>query len=126
MEKQTIAAAAATPAIGPYSPALAVGDFLFLSGQIALDHEGKIAGIIAPDQARTALQNMQAQLAEAGLGMDAVVKTTIFLTNMDDFAAVNDVYATFFSPPYPARSTVEVCRLPKDVKVEIEAIALRG
>jgi 2-iminobutanoate/2-iminopropanoate deaminase len=126
MDKQTIASAAATPAIGPYSPALAVGDFLFLSGQIALDPEGRIAGIIAPDQARTALENMKAQLAEAGLGMDAVVKTTIFLTNMDDFAAVNEVYAGFFSPPYPARSTVEVSRLPKDVKVEIEAIALRG
>jgi 2-iminobutanoate/2-iminopropanoate deaminase len=126
MDKQTIASAAATPAIGPYSPALAVGDFLFLSGQIALDPEGRIAGVIAPDQARTALENMKAQLAEAGLGMDAVVKTTIFLTNMDDFAAVNEVYAGFFSPPYPARSTVEVSRLPKDVKVEIEAIALRG
>ena len=126
MDKQTIASAAATPAIGPYSPALAVGDFVFLSGQIPLDHEGKIAGIIAPDQARKALENMKAQLTEAGLSMDAVVKTTIFLTNMDDFAAVNEVYAEFFSPPYPARSTVEVARLPKDVKVEIEAIALRG
>jgi 2-iminobutanoate/2-iminopropanoate deaminase len=126
MDKQTIAAAAATPAIGPYSPALAVGDFVFLSGQIALDHEGKIAGIIAPDQARKALENMRTQLAEAGLSMDAVVKTTIFLTNMEDFGAVNEVYAEFFAPPYPARSTVEVSRLPKDVKVEIEAIALRG
>jgi 2-iminobutanoate/2-iminopropanoate deaminase len=126
MDKQTIASAAATPAIGPYSPALAVGDFVFLSGQIALDHEGKIAGIIAPDQARKALENMRAQLTEAGLSMDAVVKTTIFLTNMEDFGAVNEVYAEFFAPPYPARSTVEVSRLPKDVKVEIEAIALRG
>ncbi len=126
MDKQTIASAAATPAIGPYSPALGVGDFVFLSGQIPLDHEGKIAGIIAPDQARKALENMKAQLSEAGLSMDAVVKTTIFLTNMDDFAAVNEVYAEFFTPPYPARSTVEVSRLPKDVKVEIEAIALRG
>jgi 2-iminobutanoate/2-iminopropanoate deaminase len=126
MDKQTIAAATATPAIGPYSPALAVGDFVFLSGQIALDHEGKIAAIVAADQARKALENMTAQLAEAGLGMDAVVKTTIFLINMDDFGAVNEVYADFFSPPYPARSTVEVSRLPKDVKVEIEAIALRG
>ena len=126
MEKQSIASPAATPPIGPYSPALAVGDFVFVSGQIALDHEGKIAAIIVPDQARKALQNMKAQLAEAGLGMEAVVKTTIFLTNMDDFAAVNEVYAEFFVPPYPARSTVEVSRLPKDVKVEIEAIAIRG
>jgi 2-iminobutanoate/2-iminopropanoate deaminase len=126
MEKQTIAASTATPPIGPYSPALAVGDFVFVSGQIALDHEGKIAAIIVPDQTRKALENMRAQLAEAGLGMDAVVKTTIFLTNMDDFAAVNEVYDEFFDPPYPARSTVEVARLPKDVKVEIEAIAVRG
>jgi 2-iminobutanoate/2-iminopropanoate deaminase len=126
MDKQTIASPASTPAIGPYSPALAVGDFVFVSGQIALDHEGKIAAIIPPDQTRTALENMRAQLAEAGLGMDAVVKTTIFLTNMDDFGAVNEVYAEFFAPPYPARSTVEVSRLPKDVKVEIEAIAIRG
>lgn len=125
MEKKTLASPAATPAIGPYSPALAVGDFVFVSGQIALDHEGKIAAIIVPDQARKALENMKAQLAEAGLGMDAVVKTTIFLTNMDDFAAVNEVYDEFFDPPYPARSTVEVTRLPKDVKVEIEAIAVR-
>ena len=126
MDKQTIASATATPAIGPYSPALAVGDFVFISGQIALDHEGKIAAIVASDQARKALENMTAQLAEVGLGMDAVVKTTIFLTNMDDFGAVNEVYAEFFSPPYPARSTVEISRLPKDVKVEIEAIAVRG
>ncbi len=126
MEKTTLASPAATPAIGPYSPALAVGDFVFVSGQIALDHEGKIAAIIVPDQARKALENMKAQLAEAGLGMDAVVKTTIFLTNMDDFAAVNEVYDEFFAPPYPARSTVEVSRLPRDVKVEIEAIAVRG
>lgn len=126
MEKKTLASPAATPAIGPYSPALAVGDFVFVSGQIALDHEGRIAATIVPDQARKALENMKAQLAEAGLGMDAVVKTTIFLTNMDDFAAVNEVYEGFFAPPYPARSTVGVSRLPKDVKVEIEAIAVRG
>jgi 2-iminobutanoate/2-iminopropanoate deaminase len=126
MDKQTIASPAATPAIGPYSPALAVGDFVFVSGQIALDHEGKIAAIIVPDQTRKALENMKTQLTEAGLGMDAVVKTTIFLTNMDDFTAVNEVYDEFFDPPYPARSTVEVTRLPKDVKVEIEAIAIRG
>ena len=126
MEKQAIASSAATPAIGPYSPALAVGGFVFVSGQVPLDHEGKIAAILTADQARVALENMTAQLAEASLGMDAVVKTTIFLTDMDDFAAVNEVYASFFSPPYPARSTVEVARLPKNVKVEIEAIAIRG
>lgn len=126
MEKQAIASSAATPAIGPYSPALAVGGFVFVSGQVPLDHEGKIAAIVARDQARVSLDNMKAQLAEVDLGMDAVVKTTIFLTNMDDFGAINEVYAEFFTEPFPARSTVEVARLPKDVKVEIEAIAVRG
>ncbi|HOT24111.1 MAG TPA: Rid family detoxifying hydrolase [Thermoleophilia bacterium] len=126
MDKQAIASAAAAPAVGPYSPALAVGDFVFVSGQIPLDSEGRIVAVIAPDQARKALENVKAQLAAVGLGMDAVVKTTIFVTDMDDFAAVNEVYGEFFAPPYPARSTVEVARLPKDVKVEIEAIAVRG
>jgi 2-iminobutanoate/2-iminopropanoate deaminase len=126
MKKQTIASAAATPAIGPYSPALAVGDFVFLSGQVPLDNEGEIVGITAADQARQALENMTAQLTDAGLDMDAVVKTTIFLTDMGEFAAVNEVYAEFFTPPYPARSTVEVAGLPKGVSVEIEGIALRG
>jgi len=126
VDKQAIASAAAAPAVGPYSPALAVGDFVFVSGQIPLDSEGRIVAVIAPDQARKALENVKAQLAAVGLGMDAVVKTTIFVTDMDDFAAVNEVYGEFFAPPYPARSTVEVARLPKDVKVEIEAIAVRG
>jgi len=126
VDKQAIASAAAAPAVGPYSPALAVGDFVFVSGQIPLDSEGRIAAVIAPDQARKALENVRAQLAAVGLGMDAVVKTTIFVTDIDDFAAVNEAYGEFFAPPYPARSTVEVARLPKDVKVEIEAIAVRG
>jgi 2-iminobutanoate/2-iminopropanoate deaminase len=126
MKKQTIASAAAPPAIGPYSPALAVGGFLFISGQVPMDSEGEIVGITAAEQARQALENMTAQLSEAGLGMDAVVKTTIFLTDMTEFASVNEVYAEFFTPPYPARSTVQVAALPKSVSVEIEAIALRG
>ena len=125
MKKLTIASAAATPAIGPYSPALAVGDFLFISGQVPIDSEGEIVGLTAAEQARQALENMTAQLSEAGLDMDAVVKTTIFLTDMTEFASVNEVYAEFFTPPYPARSTVEVAALPKSVSVEIEAIALR-
>lgn len=126
MKKQTIASGAAAPAVGPYSPALAVGGFLFISGQVPMDSEGEIVGITAAEQARQALENMTAQLSEAGLGMDAVVKTTIFLTDMTEFASVNEVYAEFFTPPYPARSTVQVAALPKSVSVEIEAIALRG
>ena len=126
MERQAFASPDGAPAVGPYSPALAAGELVFVSGQIALDPDGRVAGVTAAEQARKALENMQATLAAAGLEMGAVVKTTIFLTDMGDFAAVNEVYAQFFCEPYPARSTVEVSRLPKDLKVEIEAIAVRG
>jgi 2-iminobutanoate/2-iminopropanoate deaminase len=125
MEKQVFASADAAPAVGPYSAAVGVGDLVFLSGQIPLDPDGRIAGFTPKDQARKALENMRATLVAAGLDMDAVVKTTIFLHDMDDFAAVNEIYAEFFSEPYPARSTVQVARLPRDVRVEIEAIAVR-
>jgi 2-iminobutanoate/2-iminopropanoate deaminase len=125
MEKSSYRSADGAPAVGPYSPALAAGDLVFLSGQIALDGAGQVVGVTAPEQARKALENVRSLLAAAGLGMDAVVKTTVFLTDMDDFVGVNDVYASFFEEPYPARSTVEVARLPKDVWVEIEAIARR-
>jgi 2-iminobutanoate/2-iminopropanoate deaminase len=102
------------------------GDLVFVSGQIALAADGSIVGVTAAEQARKALENMRATLAAAGLEMSAVAKTTIFLKDMGDFAAVNAVYAEFFGEPYPARSTVEVARLPKDLMVEIEAIAVRG
>ncbi len=125
MEKQAIASAQGAPAVGPYSAAVQVGDLLFVSGQIPLDTEGKIVGYTPMDQATKALENLQVTLAAAGLTMANVVKTTIFLHDMDDFAAINEVYAGFFSEPYPARSTVQVTRLPKDVRVEIEAIAIR-
>ena len=113
------------PAVGPYSPAVSAGDLVFVSGQIPLDTAGRIVGFTPKEQARQALENMRATLTAAGLAMDDVVKTTIFLHDMDDFGAVNEVYAEFFSEPYPARSTVQVARLPKDVRVEIEAIAVR-
>jgi len=82
-------------------------------------------GFTPKDQTRKALENMRMTLAAAALSLDDVVKTTIFLKDMDDFAAVNEVYGEFFAEPYPARSTVQVARLPKDVRVEIEAIAMR-
>jgi len=126
MEKRSVAAADAAPAVGPYSPAVVAGDLVFVSGQVPLDRQGQVVGDGAADQARQALANLVAQLRAAGLGPEAVVKTTIFLTDMDDFAAVNEAYAAVFTPPYPARSTVQVARLPKDVKVEIEAVAVRG
>jgi 2-iminobutanoate/2-iminopropanoate deaminase len=125
VDKQTFAAPDAAPPVGPYSPAVAAGDYVFLSGQVALDAEGRLAAITAPDQARKAMQNMGQLLAAVGLGFDDVVKTTIFLTNIEDFAAVNEVYGEFFTPPFPARSTVEVAALPKNAKVEIEAVAAR-
>jgi len=125
MAHPTFAAPDGAPAVGPYSPAVAAGGLLFTSGQIALDADGAVVGATAAEQARTALENLRALLAAAGLGMDAVVKTTIFLKDMDAFAEVNAAYAGFFTEPFPARSTVEVARLPKDVLVEIEAVALR-
>jgi 2-iminobutanoate/2-iminopropanoate deaminase len=125
MKKVAHSPADGAPAVGPYSPAVGAGDLVFVSGQIPLDSEGKIEGYTPKDQARKALENMCATLSAAGLTMDDVVKTTIFLHDMDDFGAVNEIYAEFFTEPYPARSTVQVARLPKDVRVEIEAIAVR-
>ena len=126
MKKEVFAAADSAPPVGPYSAAVGAGDYVFVSGQIALDADGKIAGYTPKEQARKALQNLSATLAAAGLTTANVVKTTIFLSDMDEFAAVNEVYGEFFSEPYPARSTVQVARLPKDLHVEIEAIAWRG
>jgi 2-iminobutanoate/2-iminopropanoate deaminase len=125
MDKKIFSSADAAPAVGPYSPAVGVGDLVFLSGQIPMGADGKLVGYTPKDQAHKALDNMRLTLTAAGLGMENVVKTTIFLQDMDDFGAVNEVYAEYFSEPYPARSTVQVARLPKDVRVEIEAIAVR-
>ena len=126
MQKSVFAAPDGAPAVGPYSPAVGVGDFVFVSGHIPLDAEGKIVGFTPKDQTRKALENMTLTLAAAGLGLGDVAKTTIFLKDMDEFSAVNDVYGEFFAEPYPARSTVEVARLPKELHIEIEAVAYRG
>jgi 2-iminobutanoate/2-iminopropanoate deaminase len=126
MEKQVFTSPDGAPAVGPYSSAVGAGDFVFVSGQVPLDRDGKIVGYTPKDQARQALLNLSATLEAAGLTLAHVVKTTIFLKDMDEFAAVNDVYAEFFAEPYPARSTIEVARLPKDLHIEIEAIAHRG
>ena len=125
MSKQSLAAPTGAPPVGPYSPAIGAGDLVFLSGQIALDGAGNVAGATAAEQTRQALDNLVALLAAAGLTTDAVVKTTIFLTDMADFGAVNEVYAGYFAAPFPARSTVGVAALPKGVLVEIEALAQR-
>jgi 2-iminobutanoate/2-iminopropanoate deaminase len=112
--------------IGPYSQAMRAGDFVFLSGQLGIDPEaGKITGKSAAEQAEQALKNIRAILTAAGLTADHVVKTTIFLANMDDFGAVNEVYGEFFHSDPPARTTVQAARLPMSALVEIEAIAMR-
>lgn len=122
--KKIIATKNAPAAIGPYSQAIDCGTFLVTSGQIALDPaSGEMVPGGVAEQARQALLNLKAILAEAGLTMDNVVKTTVFLQNMGDFAAMNAVYAEFFTEGnYPARSAVQVGALPKGALVEIEAI----
>ena len=122
--KQVIHTDKAPAASGPYSQAIQIGQLLFTSGQVPIDPEtGAIVEGGIQEQARQSLNNIKAILNAAGTNMGAVVKTTVFLQDMNDFAAMNEVYAQFFQEPYPARSAVQVARLPKDVLVEIEAIA---
>jgi 2-iminobutanoate/2-iminopropanoate deaminase len=113
-------------AIGPYSAAIESGDLVFVSGQIALDAaSGKLVEGDIAAQTRQVLENLKTILAAAGLTFADVVKTTIFLTSMGDFAAVNEVYKTYVAEPYPARSTIAVAALPMGAKVEIEMTAVR-
>jgi len=122
--KQVIHTDSAPAAIGPYSQAIQIGDLLFVSGQVPIDPStGAIVEGDVKAQAQQSLNNLKAILNAAGTNMGAVVKTTVFLADMNDFAAMNEVYAQFFQEPFPARSAVQVARLPKDAKVEIEAIA---
>ena len=114
-------------AIGPYSAAVESGDLVFVSGQIPLDSTiGKLVEGDIAAQTRQSLENLKTILAAAGLGFAHVVKTTIFLTSMGDFAAVNEVYKGYVGEPYPARSTIAVAALPMGAKVEIEMIASRS
>ena len=114
----------APAAIGPYSQAIDIGDKIITSGIIpVVPATGEIMGSDAKTQAKQAFENLSALLEDAGSGIDRVVKTTVFIKDMNDFASINVVYAQFFTKPYPARSCVEVARLPKDVLIEIEAIA---
>lgn len=125
MPKQVIITAEAPAAIGPYSQAIRVGNLVFASGQIPLHPQtGEVVGETAAEQARQVLRNLQAVLQAAGASLPDVVKTTIFLTDLGQFAAVNAVYAEFFPENPPARSTVQVAALPRGVQVEIEAIAV--
>jgi 2-iminobutanoate/2-iminopropanoate deaminase len=114
-------------AIGPYSQAMIAGDLVFCSGQLPMDpSSGQLISGSIEDQTRRVLDNLSAVLQAAGSSLKLVVKTTIFLADMNDFAAVNATYAEYFDQEPPARSTIQAARLPRDARVEIEAIALRG
>jgi 2-iminobutanoate/2-iminopropanoate deaminase len=113
----------APKAVGPYSQAVRAGDLLFVAGQIPLDPSGAIVEGDVTVQARRVLDNIGAILKAAGLSFAHVVRTTVYLADMNDLAAMNQVYGTCFSEPYPARATVQVARLPRDVRIEIEVTA---
>ena len=117
---------AAPKALGPYSQALVAGGFVFCSGQIPIDPAtNSISAATVEEQTRQSIKNLSAVLEAAGSSLSKVVKTTVFIKDMNDFAAVNGVYAEMFGDTKPARSCVEVARLPKDVKIEIECIAAK-
>jgi 2-iminobutanoate/2-iminopropanoate deaminase len=123
--KHAISSPGAPKAIGPYSPAIRAGQLLFVSGQVPIDPAtgNMITGGIA-DQTRRVLDNIGELLLAAGRSFGDVARTTVFLADMNDFAAMNEVYGEYFAEPYPARATVQVARLPKDARVEIDVIAL--
>jgi 2-iminobutanoate/2-iminopropanoate deaminase len=126
MKRERVTTAGAPAAIGPYSQAIIAGDYVFASGQIALDPQsGQLVGADVREQTRRALQNLSEVLLAAGSDLTLVVKTTVFLTSMANFAAMNDVYAEFFQGEAPARSTIAVADLPRNALVEVEAVAIR-
>ena len=124
--KKVIETSYAPAPIGPYSQAILAGNTLFISGQIPYDGSMNYAGDDISDQAHQVMKNLRAVLEAAGMNFDHVAKTSIFLKSMDDFNAVNEVYGSYIGEDAPARETVEVSRLPKDVKVEISMIALKS
>ena len=124
MKKEIINTKKAPAAIGPYSQAVRVGDLVFTSGQIPIDPStGEFVSGDIKAQAEQSLKNIQAILNEANMDFSNVIKVNVFLKDMNDFAKVNEVYASYFKEPYPARSCVQVAKLPKDAPVEIEIIA---
>lgn len=124
---EEIKASQAPAAIGPYSQAVQAGGTIYVSGQLPINPAtGEFAGADIRAQARQSLENIKAILAAAGTDMAHVVKTTVLLQDMADFAAMNEVYAEYFSEPYPARAAFQVAKLPKDALVEIEAVAVTG
>ena len=124
--KRALASDRAPKAVGPYSQAVAFGDLMFCAGQIPLDPTtGEISGATVAEQTERVIENIKAVLAVNSMTLTDVVKTTVFLTTMEDFAAMNEVYARHFTQPYPARSTVAVVGLPRGAKVEIEVTAAK-
>lgn len=125
MRREPVKTSNAPAALGPYSQAIKVGEFVYTSGQVAIDPaSGEFIGGGIAEQTERVLKNVAAVLEAAGSSLDQVVKTLVFLSDMDDFAAMNEVYARFFPGAPPARSTVQAARLPKDARIEIEAVAL--
>ena len=123
--RELVTAAGAARAIGPYSPALKAGNLLFLSGSIPLDPvSGQVVAGDITAQTRRVMDNIKALLEAGGANFSNVVRTTVFMVDLGEFAAMNEIYAGYFSAPYPARSTVQVVKLPKDVRVEIDVIAV--
>ena len=125
--KEIVQTSHAPQAIGPYSQAVRAGNLVFASGQIPIDPATKefVPGGVA-EQTEQVLKNLKAVFAAAGIGLDQIVKTTVFLADMNDFTAMNEVYGKYFAENPPARATVQAARLPRDAKVEIEAIAVSG
>jgi 2-iminobutanoate/2-iminopropanoate deaminase len=124
-QKELVAAAGAAKAIGPYSPALKVGNLLFLSGSIPLDPSSGLlveGGIV--EQTRRVMENIKVLLAAAGADFSNIARTTVFMVDLGEFGQMNEVYSSYFAAPYPARSTVQVVKLPRDVRVEIDVIAV--
>lgn len=122
--REAVVSDKAPKAIGPYSQAVVIDGWVFCSGQIPLDpHTGQMVEGDVSDQTRQVFANLQHVLGAAGSGFDAVVKTTVYLADLNDFAAMNEVYATMFSSPAPARSTIQAARLPRDARIEIDVIA---
>jgi 2-iminobutanoate/2-iminopropanoate deaminase len=121
--KTAVSSPDAPKAVGPYSQAIRAGGLLFIAGQIPLDPGGQMIAGDVEVQARRVLDNVGAILKAAGLSFSDVVRTTVYLADLNDMPAMNRVYETYFSEPYPARATVQVARLPRDVRIEIEATA---
>ncbi len=125
MRREPVKTSNAPAALGPYSQAIKVGEFVYTSGQVAIDPAtGEFIGGDIAEQTERVLKNVAAVLEAAGSNLDQVVKTLVFLADMNDFAAMNEVYGKFFTGAPPARSTVQAARLPKDARIEIEAVAL--